>query len=460
MIFRHTLLTTTGKVKTMNMLPFSKLRYGASIMAVKTLALLAGILLLAMSGSVGAANIDIAPIDREKMHDTTDYYNIKVPSTSLALSFSSSFTVGWDSNIGRSGYASNPGTSSGWYMQPGLSMGVYWPLTRFAKLHTSVGIAYRYFPDGSGKDDFILSGDGGGLSTGIEAELKIGQNGKLTIGDNISRTIDSLQFASMSTPNGASIQNYSATLNEIFAQYDNDLRDDLHAHVRYAHNTAWYTPDTYKGMNYQSDMLDALLLKDLTKGWSVGPYGTATTTYYSEKDPATNQKHNDSTDLRLGVAFRHIGNITLDGRVGVQFLDFKTSNGITEDSSSVAPVYRLNLTFKTGEYLTHTFAHSYERTSAYRGVRINYAGMFTTSYLVNYRIHQNVDLGGDISWINTSESNGGVNADLIRIGGGPTFHLSQNTSFGMRYEYTKNLSNSSSLDYDRHLVTATITHKF
>ena len=440
----------------MNMSFFSKFKSEVGMKAMKFLPVSVGCLVAVMSGTVGAASVDLSPVNKETMRDTTDYYNIKVPNSSLALSFSSSFTVGWDSNIGRSGYGSNPNSTSGWYMQPGLSMGVNWPLTTFAKIHSAVGVGYRFYPDGSGENDLILSGDGGGISTGIELELKLGQNGKLTVGDNISRTIDNLQMSAQNS----GVSGYSATENETFAQYQNDLRDDLHLYARYAHTMAWYSPGEYKYMNFQSDMIDTLLMKDLTKGWSVGPYATASTTYYSEKDPSTNAKRNDNTDYRLGMAFRHIGNVTLDGRVGAQFMNFQNDNKLAKDDSVVTPTYQLHATFNTGDFLTHTLSHSYESTTSYRKVSINYAKQFSTAYAITYRVHRDIDLGADASWLSVTESDGGENYDMLRLGVGPTYNLSRNTSLSARYEYTTKFSGSGLDEYERHVVSATVTHKF
>ena len=419
--------------------------------------LLAG-LVLGFAGIAGAAAIDLSPVDQTAVKESNDYYNIRVPNSTLKLALSSNLTVAWDSNVGRSGFGNGAGNTSGWYVQPVLCLGVSWPLTSFMRIHSSVGIGYRYYPDDSGKDDFFLNGDAGGISSGIEADLRLGQSGRLTIGDNISRQIDSLQWAATAVNDG--MTRYNSTQNETYAQYQNDLRDDLHAYARYAHTIAWYEPGEYKFMNFQSDMIDTLLLKDFTKGWSVGPYATASTTYYSEPDPATGKKRNDSTDLRLGLALRYISHIlTLDGRAGCQFADFKSDNGVTEDSSSVTPTYQFTATLNTGERITHTIAHSYECSTAYRGVLINYARQFTTTYQIAYSVNRDISLRGDVSWLNINESNGGERSDLLRFGAGPTYAFSRNTSVSLRYEYTTKSSDINP-GYDRHVVSVTFIHKF
>ena len=341
-------------------------------------------------------------------------------------------------------------------MKPNLPIAVNCPLPTFPKIHSPVGVGYPYFPDGAGDDDFILNGDGGGLSTGVEIELKLGQTGKLTIGDNISRTIDSLQMSSATS----GIGKYSATQNETFAQYQNDLRDDLHLTARYAHTIAWYSPGQYKFMNFQSDMIDTVLMKDLTKGWSLGPYATATTTYYSEKDTSTKAQRNDNTDLRMGMAFRHIGNVTIDGRLGYQIMKFQSDNNLATDNCIVAPTYTLNASFNTGDYLTHTFSHSYENSTSYRGVAVNYARQFSTAYAIAYRVHRDVDLGMDVSWLNIAESDGGEKSDLLRIGMGPTYNMTRNTKVSLRYEYTTKFSATANNEYERHVISATVSHKF
>ena len=159
-------------------------------------------LVLGLAGTAGATAIDLSPVDQKSMNDANEYYNLKVPNSSLKLSLSSSLTVAWDSNVGRSGFGSGTGKTSGWYVQPNLTLGISWPVTTFMKIHSSVGLGYRYYPDGTGQDDFFLNGDNGGLSTGIEADLRLGQNGKLTIGDNISRQIDNLQWSAAPMNNG------------------------------------------------------------------------------------------------------------------------------------------------------------------------------------------------------------------------------------------------------------------
>ena len=212
-------------------------------------------------------------------------------------------------------------------------------------------------------------------------------------------------------------------------------------------------------MNFQSDMIDTLLLKDFTKGWSLGPYATASTTYYSNPD-WTGKKRNASTDLRLGLAFRHIGAVTIDGRAGYQFIDFNNTNGLTTDNSAARPTYTVSAMFNTGERFSHTLLHSYEQSTAYRGVSVNYASQFTTTYQLAYAMSSDLTMRGDVSWLNIHESDGGESSDLLRFGIGPTYTFTKKTSASLRYEYTKKLSDKAVNEYDRTVISLTLNHKF
>jgi hypothetical protein len=417
---------------------------------------LSAVFVVAACGLPAAMATTITLSPDQEMRRADDYYNIKVPNSSLRLGFTGTFTAGWDSNIGRSGNALvSANTQSGFYMQPGLSMAVDWPISPYFSVNSEIGIAYIYYFGGKGRNDFILTGDSGGISTGISGEMKIGQNGKLTFGDNISRSLESLQSLA-----ATGMARYSTTTNETFLQYENDLNETLHTVDRYAHTISWHSPGTYKYLDYQSDMGDFLLLRDMWKGGQLGPYFTITETYYSSPQQGTNLKRNDVTDYKFGLAFRHVGPMTISGRIGWQLAEFNENNNVATEQGS-SPTYNLDVVFGTGSNIIHRFSSSYGLDTQFLTPSINFARQWQNTYSANWRLHKEWILGGDVSWLNRNESDNGVkNSNMLQFGIGPTYELSRNTQLSLRYQYTKNMSDQAASEYDRNLITFTLTHKF
>lgn len=406
--------------------------------------------------SAKATSINLSPDEEFRRPD--DYYNIKVPNSSLRLGFTSSFTAAWDSNIGRSGYYNGTATASnesGFYVQPALTMAIDWPVSSWASINSSLGIAYRYFPDGKGESDFFLTGDSGELSTGIASEMKLGQNGKLTAGAKIARSIESLQ--KMAANNN--MRAYSTTTLEGFLQYENDLSETLHTIDRYSHTFAWHSPNDYKYLDYQSDMVDLLLLQDMWKGGSVGPYLTVTDTYYSSKQKSSGLKRNDCMDYSFGAAFRHVGPITISGRLGYELADYNENNSVATDQGST-PTYQLDIMFGTGERFIHRISSSYGLASDFLSPQINYSKQWQNGYAVSYRMSRKWLWNADVNWLKSDESDNGQKSDLVRFGIGPTYEIGPNTQLALRYEYTQRFSKYSNGEYDRTVISLTLQHKF
>lgn len=434
---------------------------------------------------VGAPNAGAASASFSNQRQAGDgHYNLKLGNLRLALSGYAE--VGYDDNISRSdnldgvdGVEFKREKAGGWFTEVGLSLSAEYPLTDYGRLSGGISTGYRYYPDGSGEDNFFISGDGGALSAAVSAELNVGQTGKLTIADSISRDIESLQI-SVHQQDGA-LDRYSLTRNVTSLEYAGNLNDYWNQQATYAHSFSWASPTKYKYQNSQSDMLDYMLQWEMRKGMQIGPYGTVSHTYYMDADPGNGFKRNDSYDYSAGLAlnYQRKAGFAANARLGYQWVDFNDDSAAAQrdvlvygsfgapdphnpasDSQTGTVSYSLDASFASSQRVTHSLYSSYSITQDYLYTTINYAKQWQNGYGLSYQLSKDVTLRGDLAYVRSEESDNGEAADLYRLGLGTGYQLNKRTSLDLRYEFTSKISNDPTREYDRNLIWLRATYQF
>lgn len=409
-----------------------------------------------------AVTIDLTPEKRAP----DGYYNMRLGN--IRASFTASVTGTWSDNVNRSdddGGKNSSGKVSGFSISPSLGMSLYWPVSPYLTISSGGTAGLVYYPDDSGENDWYLTGDNAGsFATSVAAELKLGQNGTLTIQDAISRDIDTLAMDAWLTNDDDEVDDWAQIRNVFSILYAVDLNDVTNLKLHYDHTTTWTSPRAYQYMDYDSDTIDLVLLRDINRSLQLGPYGTVTSTRYRHGDPGNdNTPRNDTMNYSGGLAmtYRRSAGFVLDGRFGYQVHVADSDNFNADNKTGQTFTYSLNANFASSEYLLHTFSSSYSIQEDYLYSSVTRAYTWENMYAVSYQLNEDWMLNADAAWINTQEDdNGGNNSDLLRFGLGTSRELGKQTSISFRYEFTTRMGDDDPQDYTRNTVSVTLSHRF
>lgn len=420
--------------------------------------LLAGAMVLLRLGmdTAGASTINLQPNPKAK---SPDNYNFNYPGSSLRLGLTGSLAVGYDDN-----YNASHDKQGSFFTQPGLALSVLWEPSPNFSLSTNAGASYKYYSDSEAESGFTIYGDEGAIQTAIQSELKLGQTGRLFIGDSISRTMDNLEISST---NRNKNKDYARLTNDTWVQYENDLNDSLHGKVRYDHTMVWVTPDEYKYESYQSDTLDSVLLYDLDRNLQVGPYFTAGMRYYSDSVEygGIDVQKNDVTSFAGGLAFTFVPspNVITSGRLGYAIANFEEGADPFASDDAATPTYDIRLTYFSTNNTSHTFFSSYDVNEDYIDIGHNYSLDWRNGYAINHKFNEWWSVRGDVVYRNADISDDGGTNETVRFGAGVSYQLTRKASLDFRYEYTTSWANSGdddSNDYDRNVISLTLVYRF
>lgn len=419
-----------------------------------------GMVLLALASSLQASVIDLSP-ERKAPEDN---YNLKIGT--LRLAFTGTEEIGYDDNITQSSGSTGQSSVAGPYLRQGLTTGINWPVSPYLTVDTAVGIAYLYYPGNTAFNDFEVTGDNGLLSARVAANLRLGQTGRLVLADTLSRTSDSLSIAAANS--GANGSHYNLTRNELSLQYDTDITETLHGAAKYGHTAAWASPTAFSYEDNQSDMLDFVLLRELTREWRLGPYFTVTDTYYTNTGVPADQRRNDNVGYNTGLAgtYTRSAGFTAQGRLGYQMVQYQSTNTAAAAGSSGSGnsagglTADLGATLMASEFWRHSVFASYGSQQANLVAAVDYSNDFQIGYNVAYRMTPDVYLRGDTSYLLRKESGNGDTVELIRGGIGPGWQMGRATAIDLRYQYTTTSSTNATRGYDQNVVSMTLTHHF
>lgn len=383
--------------------------------------------------------------NRYKTRSLQDY-NIKVDNLHLALT--ATMDVRWDDNVNQSKHDEESDLS----IEPGLQLNVYWPLNPNLIISSGISMSYRYYTGDDGEDGFRIGGTDGALSAQIMADLNVGQNGSLTLSEEYSHDIDTIDIRATD----ANANDYALSRNTIGLEYSNELRPDLTGTAKLTHTNQWADDSDYDTHDYYSDFIDVVLLKALNRSFQVGPYARAGLYRY------TKDKHNDSEEYDAGLAFVYekTEQFSLSGSIGWQKTAFDDSNAPAANDEESNVTYELAARYASSEYLTHLLTLDYGVTQGTLPEDVNYNKQLGINYTFSWEIHKNVVLNGHFGYVNSRESDGGENADFYSAGIGTGYRLTAQSTVSIYYTHEWKESDMDDEEYAENWVELSLAYRF
>ena len=395
----------------------------------------------------GATDIELAS-DRRQPREKA--YNIKLGSLSLDLG--ARLTAGYDDNITLS--AHNDDIDEGFYTEPALTMDVNFE-TPYMHINAGIGIGYRYYTGNggnTGEDGIQLTGEEGAASARFDVDFLLSETDTLTFAETFSRTVDSIETDNSrdNQPDASSMENILELL------YNKELSELMTFKARLARTDAWWSRSYYDYLDHHVHSADAVLLWKLNSTFQLGPYARWEKTIYD------GDQNNDSEAVEGGLAFVYKpgSGFTLDGSVGIENLNFDSTNSPTATDDGTDVTGELGLVFATSEYATHRLSASYGRTQGDLSPSFNYADELTAGYSIALALMKDLSLFANADWVHSEESDGGEEADFLRFGIGTEYQITSKTTMGVRYERVDKASDDDDREFSRNLVELNLSHSF
>lgn len=420
---------------------------------------LASIVFLVAMTSIPLANATRIQISQDPVAPRADY-NIRL-FENLRLDFSGSMTLLYDDNIN----TSKDNEEEGWALIPRLRMALDWPVTPHIKIGSGMSVGFRKWISGDGDDNWILTEDGG-ISTGISADFFIG-DGVLRLSNQFRRDADTLELLRTSE----SGDDYARNINVLSARYSVDLTPYISLIVKGTHENTWVSPDEYE---YQDNVRNTFLINTpyrINRDLRLGPYVRWEHIEYEDSDelawlPALGtfvpREKADRTTPEAGISFLYQPEdllLTAEGSIGYEWMDVDEPDPrINDEEDGVTG--DLAVHYPSSEFTTHTLRVSHGRKQAITSLFANYSKDTRYTYAISSNIMPDVTVNGDISYLDTRESDYGESADIYRIGVGTGYQFSRKLRGSVRYEYVTKDSDRETSEYDRNQVRLTLNYDF
>ncbi len=402
-----------------------------------------GALLAALCAPAAMAlSLDLLP---ENVAPAADY-NIRVGNLKLGLE--GVLTTSYDDNI--TSAADNDAIKEGWSVTPALKLALDWPVSPYIHLGSGLAFGYRYYPNGEGEDNLFVAGAGGDLSAGMKVDFFVG-NGVLRVSEKFAREVDTLESAVRDLPD-----DYVLTRNTIGARYQVDFSEYMRLIADYKHENAWTNKDDFEYQDHVRDGLNLVCLWAVNRQLRVGPYLRAESVNYTES------LHNDATSYEGGVGFTYQrpAGFVMDGSLGWEKLNFDLTNVPAATDEASEPTARLSVRMASSQFTSHTVSASYGPSHGTLSGPINFAMQAQLMYGITANIAETITLKGDVVYVDIKESDGGESSELVRVGLGGEYRLSERSKLDLRLERTDKSSDDDSREFDRNVLTLTYNYNF
>lgn len=393
-----------------------------------------------------ATNIELTPQRRGARFDR---YTLRYGTLQLGLT--GELAVRWSDNYD---YTSDDDpdddNADGWSLTPALSMDVYWPISPYIEVNSAIRFAYiHYF--GDAENDFVISGDEGRVSADFAVDFRLGQNGRLTMYDEISREVETLDVA-----REARNADYSLLTNVFGLRYEHQLNRAWNASAMYEHKNRWASPSEYEFEDSVSDSIDIVLLRRVTPSLQLGPY----VRYERIRFPKERRNDRDVYGGGLSYVWDSGSWLSLDGVVGYEVTSVDTDNDPTATDEGGDWVTRFNVEVNPNVFPGHRFRVSWRREHENVSEGHNYADELLLGYSILFRYGDYTRVNADIDWMDFKESDGGEHAQLWRFRLGSGYDLTRDTELNATYEYTDKSSDIDGNDYSRNVFEVMVKHRF
>jgi opacity protein-like surface antigen len=393
-----------------------------------------------------ATNIELSPDRRTGAR--FDRYTLKYGTLQLGLT--GEFAVRWSDNNDYSP-EDDDDDADGWSMVPALSLDIYWPVSPYIEVNTDIRFAYHHYFGGAGENDWEISGDEGQVSSDFGIDFKLGQDGLLTLYDEISREIESLRVA-----REARDADYSLLTNVLGLRYENQLNRDWNASIQYEHKNRWASPGEYDYEDSISDAIDVVFLRRVTPTLKLGPY----VRYERIRFPEDRRNDRDVWGGGLSYVWDSRSWVSIDGVVGYEVTEVDTDNDSTATDQGGEWVTRFNVSVNPAVLPGHRVRASYRREHEDVSEGHNYSDEILLGYGILFRYGDYTRVFADVDWMDINESDDGEHAQLWRFRLGTGYDLTRDTDLDATYEYTDKSSDIDGNDYTRNVFEVKVKHRF
>lgn len=367
-------------------------------------------------------------------------YNIRL-FENLRLQFTGSVEGLYDDNVD-----TRPNNEEeSFALVPRLTMAIDWPITPRIHIGSGVSVGYYYYFNDEVDDTFVVGFDDE-VGTNMNVDFFLG-NGTLRLSERFSREISVLQ---VNTDN-----DYALSRNYLSAKYDVAVNPYIKLSVMGARRDTWTNRDLYEYQDNAEHSLDAVALWQTNPQLQLGPYVRWDNTDY---DLATN---NDRQTYATGASFVYQprGGVRFQGSLGYELMDVDVSNPGARDEED-GWVGNLSCRFATSEYLSHYLGIRYDRDQDLVETTVNYSEETEYEYAVEWDVHTDVTINGDLAFLTIDEPAGGEDADIWRLGLGTSYQLNRKSKVSLRYDWRDRDSSVPAQSYERNRYSVKLTHRF
>lgn len=393
-------------------------------------------------------------------------YNLRVGEAELSLGTGLQFT--YDSNFNRS----NNNTAGGSYaLTPTLTLGVYWPISPYITFDSNISIGYQTYISGPGEDGLRINGLELGTASTFNIEFLIGDDSLVNVYNSLSSTIDTIQTdATAGGGTGGSIRNepFQQYIYNAGAGYVQRLTPYTRLDVGYNFQLQRTPDSTFNNTNRISNTPSVSVTHQLNENLK-GSLNTSADFYDYSDD-----LHNNGFKYLFtgGLEYQSDAGFIIGGLFGVEYLDFDVSNDrAATDSDNVSPYFEGFLSFKTGEFLSHSFSATYTHDPSNASVQspvnpaqllfINYQLRYGGAYTLRIPIRENLNFYTGYSIYRTEQSDNGNKYNQQGFSIGVDYVLSDHIDIGVRYTYDNVFdAEFAGVDYNRNLVDVFLNYNF
>lgn len=406
-----------------------------------------------LSAVVSATQIQFRNI--EEAADVSDY-NFKLGSLALDLGYTGGIV--WDDNTNRSGDGSSQ--EEGVKMGNGLTLALDWPLNPHLRITSGADISYVFFASGEGTDGWIISGGGGGsVNSSLIFDIRVGQYGVVTLGEEFGRSVDAVEISRQKTSG-----DFSLWTNKLSLQYQNRFSPFIRGAVQTARADTWADDETFNFKDKAEHSVDGLLMWEMNSYTELGPYVRFTDTRFVEDD-----LNNDATTTELGinVTYQLSETLTSSGKLGFQVMNVNSDNstrgGTTVKDERDGLTGSLGIAQQVTDLIQQQLQFSFSRPIGVSRT-VNFSEDFTTTYSLNWQFTQQWAFSGQLTYLDANESGTfGEHGKTLTTAGGVRRSIGQRADIALGFRRTQKLSNNTTnidSEYDRNEATLNFNYNF
>ena len=322
-------------------------------------------------------------------------YNIKVGSLSLDLRYK--LGVIFDDNSNRATRQSNE--EDGIKIGNAITTNIEWPINSNVYIQSGVTFAYLWYLSGEGADGFSISGGEGDAAADIAFDLKVGQNGLLTLRERLTRDLDSVEIDRIDNA-----EDFSLWRNSLSLQYQNQLSTHVNLGTQILRRNVWAGKSRFDFRDHTTNMAIFNILWAINTATQAGPYATYSASDYDNRDSA-GIKHNDLEQTEFGINFRYkISPRTMASlALGYQFQDISGTNNNVDDDEDDGFSSTIVVTNRLTDIITHNINFSFTRNLGTSST-VNFSEDLETSYSIRWKFMEKWLIRGRLTWLKTNES--------------------------------------------------------